>query len=378
MRTDVKLGFVVGLAILSGMTWWMLRRESPKAIPLADAGAGQKASEEADSGTTALPPPLFNPPVDRTKTPLLSAKPPEDRPRRTPAKETRPPLEHSLTTRPVASRPKPKTTMPSMLAQAGANQPLDLGEKAPSADRPAKPPLVAPPGRELTPSIKPQPTPVQDDAKKKGPLDAPRTGAKRPPILPDMGDRTESAKLPGPTSKPKPEPEPKERIHEVKKYDTFAILAEQYYGSQRYAGLLAKANPQVKDPRAMKVGTKLRIPSKAELLKPPTDADKGAKDKAEPAESSRKDTKEPPAAPPTKEEPKPAKEPAPKPKIYIVKENDSFYAITERIWGDGTRWKELQNLNKDICPDPYALRPGMKLRIDQPKTRPAKKGSSGR
>jgi len=72
--------------------------------------------------------------------------------------------------------------------------------------------------------------------------------------------------------------------------------------------------------------------------------------------------KEPePAASP---EESPPREPSkPQATEYIVRKNDSFWLIARRVYGDGSKWRRIWEANRDVCPTPDALRPGMKLLI---------------
>jgi hypothetical protein len=54
----------------------------------------------------------------------------------------------------------------------------------------------------------------------------------------------------------------------------------------------------------------------------------------------------------------------PPPKTYTVKPGDSLWAIAKRTLGDGSRWREIYNINKSLIgPDPYLIKPGQQLRI---------------
>jgi len=118
------------------------------------------------------------------------------------------------------------------------------------------------------------------------------------------------------------------RQHTVEGGDTLAILAEVYYGSQRYTGLLVEANPQVKDPGRLLVGTTLNIP-------------------------------------PLGRQPLAATAPAPVAKgTYVVQAGDSFYAIARNVLGDAGRWPELLALNRDLVNgEPQNLRVGQVLKL---------------
>ncbi len=79
--------------------------------------------------------------------------------------------------------------------------------------------------------------------------------------------------------------------------------------------------------------------------------------------------------------PAPAPAPAPQPAkgTYTVKGGDSLYQIAAEVLGDGNRWRELYNLNRDVIgANPNLIKPGMTLRLSgepaptpAPKPRPA-------
>ncbi|HNO77530.1 MAG TPA: LysM domain-containing protein [Phycisphaerae bacterium] len=119
--------------------------------------------------------------------------------------------------------------------------------------------------------------------------------------------------------------------------DSFTLLAEVYYGSQSHAGFLMRANPQVKDPKRLLVGTEIRIP---EL---PKDSATGARASA----GLKVDA-------------------TPTGRTYVVKAGDSLTSIAEKQLGATARWKELYELNKDVIKNPDVLRSGVVLVL--PKT----------
>ncbi len=355
MRTDVKLGIVFGLAVLAVMGWYMLGRENPEPIAIAQ-GEGM---EKADSASVPLPPPLFSSSRDRA----------EDESARGPKKRTAAPKRQRpkrVTTAKAANDParrakRAPTTKPKRVAQAEANRrvSLDKIEKKLAAKRPKaeEPPIVAPPGAK-PPKVSPRPK------KEEKPQEAKAEAPKREIVIPPIRDRAaaekkrEKKKGAEPKERAEAEkkpPKPKIRFHDVKQGETFATIAAKHYGSQKYAKLLLKANPRIPDARRLRVGVKLIIP--------PLDVLTGATSKPSKKEiaAARKRTEEraKKEAPPEKEsEKKPAT-----PKFYVVQKDDSLYAIAREVWGDGTRWKELLQLNKDVCPSPSKLRPGMKLRL---------------
>ncbi len=344
MRTDVKLGIVLGLGVLAVLAWYVVPSNTPQAIPLADAGGSGGAAAPTDKDDSVLPPPLFSPPADRT----TSVSPPRADRRRPPGrsvaaatpKRTLPVTTAKATTRrataPGADRARRTSSAPTHLARTEANRALSVSGVGASEERL---PLVIPPGAK--------------------PPAGRTTGA---------ADRVKPIPMPKPPPlRVKPPPKPKDRFHIVEQYDSFAILAEKYYGSQVLAEKLWKANPHVPDARRLKLGTKLRIPPLDELDHPSrpigeSGADLAGRTRPKPDAARARSAK-----------------PEPKEKFYIVKADDSFYAIARRVWGDGNRWRELHKLNRDVCRDPKSLRPGMKLRLTPPKPkRTDKKGGSAR
>jgi nucleoid-associated protein YgaU len=49
---------------------------------------------------------------------------------------------------------------------------------------------------------------------------------------------------------------------------------------------------------------------------------------------------------------------------YIVKEKDTLFDISGRIYGDPGKWKELYERNKDVLENPSMIFPGQKIRTD--------------
>jgi hypothetical protein len=48
---------------------------------------------------------------------------------------------------------------------------------------------------------------------------------------------------------------------------------------------------------------------------------------------------------------------------HLVEEGESLWTIAADELGSGARWPQLHEANLDVLPDPHDLRPGMKLRI---------------
>ena len=48
---------------------------------------------------------------------------------------------------------------------------------------------------------------------------------------------------------------------------------------------------------------------------------------------------------------------------YQIKKNDRYVSIAREQLGNGNRWKELYELNRDKFPDPQRIREGVRIRI---------------
>jgi nucleoid-associated protein YgaU len=130
------------------------------------------------------------------------------------------------------------------------------------------------------------------------------------------------------------------RTYIVQPGDTLAVLAEIHYGSQAYADFLLRSNPQVPDARRLAVGMKIVIPPRP----------------ADPRQAA--------YVPPTPKSQAKPKAVVASGKTYTVKAGDSFYKIAANELGDGSRWKQIFELNKDVVKGgPETLQIGQVLRL---------------
>lgn len=54
----------------------------------------------------------------------------------------------------------------------------------------------------------------------------------------------------------------------------------------------------------------------------------------------------------------------PTPKTYTVKSGDTLFLIARKVYGDGSKWRDLYNANKTLIgPDPNLIKPGQQLVI---------------
>ena len=130
--------------------------------------------------------------------------------------------------------------------------------------------------------------------------------------------------------------------------DTLSELASKHLGSATRWDVLLKANrDQMQSPQDLRSGMTLKIPTTPE-------------DAAAPAP-------QPAAAPSTPAPaPTPAATTAPRTadsQTYTVEAGDNLTRIAARLLGDGERWDELLEANRDQLDRPESLRVGMKLRL---------------
>jgi len=158
-------------------------------------------------------------------------------------------------------------------------------------------------------------------------------------------------------------------VYQVSDGDSLAFIAQKFYGPQagnRYANIqkIYEANKKtMKSINELQVGQKLVIPPLSEKEMPlvKTGLFEKVKDdvKAEKATAAVKKATTTKAAAATKTSPE-VKE-TQKFKEYVVKENDTLWKIAAKHLGDGIRFKEIADLNKNM--NPNSLVTGTKIRI---------------
>ena len=178
----------------------------------------------------------------------------------------------------------------------------------------------------------------------------------------------------------------------VRPNETFATLSTQVYGTDRYQQALAEFLRD-RDPRLTQLipGQTVDVPPAEELerrfarlIPPPTASDP----RAPIAPTSVQGSSPPPAVrtaggvtvppmtrlPPAAPQPVPSA-PAPE-RRYRVQENDTLYGIAKRTLGDGERWSEIYELNRELLQGGTQLQVNMLLKmpadakLDAPKPQP--------
>ena len=382
MRTDVKLGVIFALVLVLGAGgYFMFRGEKQDPISLTGATpastegtqAGKPAGTKTAANQPKTPPttttkrPAINPnPRPASNDPNAAARPPRvatpsnpattnpgaTMPRPTtpagpstsPASPAATAPEKVVTTtpQPAAASPSPSAPLASSAAQPDASPATVRPEASPANKEialtgiPASPSTTTPPGSSpaqpsttMTPLTNTPSTTTQ-------PASAPPVLAMKPAIPP--GIKPAASDKVADTVRKADAPEAAQETHKVQVGDSLAFLAQTYYGDQKYAKIIADANPGLSNPNNLKVGTKINIPAL------PKDADARVATGTEPAKSTDKaDAKE-------------------NGRVYTVKAGDSFYSIAKSQLGNASRWKELLALNHAVVNgDPTSLRPGQRL-----------------
>jgi LysM repeat protein len=133
----------------------------------------------------------------------------------------------------------------------------------------------------------------------------------------------------------------KKRIHVVQPGDSLSKIAREVYGDgSRWREIFEANRDKVSDPSRIYPGQELCIPYGLDDTAPAT----GAPTEPLPAEI--------PA------ERVPARE-----GVYVVQSGDSLSKIAKEVYGDGRRWPEIFEANKDKISDPGMIYPGQELRI---------------
>jgi nucleoid-associated protein YgaU len=154
-------------------------------------------------------------------------------------------------------------------------------------------------------------------------------------------------------------------VYTVVSGDTLSKIARRVYGtnSRRCIDALFEANRKtLKTADALSVGEVLVIPHVAgERVSPDAASSRGAGD-ARPSEGNdaRRDSGRPLGARRSAEHVDAAGGAF---RWYQVRAKDRYVSIAREQLGDGSRWKEIFDLNKDRFPDPDRIREGVRIKL---------------
>lgn len=147
--------------------------------------------------------------------------------------------------------------------------------------------------------------------------------------------------------------------HKIVSGDTLIGLAFAYYEDTSRVSAILAANPQIKNPRGLKIGQVVTIPAPGAESSRATQTASASRNEssglvtltgrtAQLRDASASDLTVKPAAART----------------YTVQDGDTFFSIAARLYGDGNKWRALYEANKAIVKnDPKRLRTGMNLTV---------------
>ena len=329
MRKDVKAGMAFSLVIVVLAGWYYTRdNDTGGAIPLDNrvTPVGDSSDSGLDAGAT---------PKEETKNaPSAELSKPASKPSGQSDKGKESPK--------VAAEEKGASDVDGeiRIGLTNTERELLLADRGGDTDLPVEPAVKAtPPDSPVEPKAEDTLKGNVNEQKDSAPevtLPVPKAAASEPEPQKDKKVKTKSRKQAG-DKKAGKNTDSVER-YTVQAGDSLAILAEVYYGSQRFTDFLLQGNPQISNENQLRVGMVINIPdlpdkTRREILNSKVIKQTGS-----------------------------AKKEVQGKRTYTVKAGDSFYRIAEQQLGAANRWKEILELNKSLVGgDPQRLRPGQVL-----------------
>lgn len=174
----------------------------------------------------------------------------------------------------------------------------------------------------------PEPRSARPELSKPAKATIPPAVTKPAPVLPQPPKS-------GPSTRVVP---PQHDEYTIQRGDTWSSIALRYFGDDRKAGVVARANPLI-SPDLLKPGTTIRVPRDPGNIQGRT--------VAEPA----------PVLPVPVPVVVPSQQPPPLPggaaaKVYIIQQDDTLWGIAKRFYGKGGMWRTIYEVNKDRIPNP--------------------------
>lgn len=252
---------------------------------------------------------------------------------------------------PVVEDPAPITTSTPMLASAVEGSRV---RSAPDWDRlleTGAPPVLMstaasgqqPPTDTVAAEATESPSPV---------VQTPSTGVPTAPVEASQPQPQAATPVPPvvaiPTREEAPAPS-NNRKYTIKSGDSFYTIASDVYGNSHYYPHLLRANPGI-DPGRLKVGMVVNLPDPSAV--------KPAQPVVKPSETASRDTRS-----------DRTNDAADLNGEYTVRENDTLYTISKRIFGTTKRMQDIYALNRSVIgSDPGRLKVGTTLKLPANKT----------
>lgn len=153
------------------------------------------------------------------------------------------------------------------------------------------------------------------------------------------------------TTGPSPAIETGGDFYVVEKGDTYTKIAQKLFGDGNQWTRIRDANPG-KDPKRLKIGDRLSVPAGSGVAQAPPPVPTAPR----PPVSSFGNLDDGPTGP------APVAAPAAGgTRDVVVEDGDSFWKISERVLGDGRRFKEIEDLNPGV--PAKRLRKGMTIKV---------------
>ncbi len=217
---------------------------------------------------------------------------------------------------------------------------VEAGGRKPAPAQVAQTPPAAPAQPLLSTQI--QPAPVQPAAQPIVPAPVVQPPAAQP-VAPVVAAPAKAGLPPGALLKSLDGLEdswlPELKLYQWKEGDSWRSIAHHYYGDWQRLDVLKRHNEGRMD---VAVGDKVYVPVFADGRSAAANA---------PAQ---------PAAPAVAAGEKSSA--APK-RLHVVQDGDSLWKIAKKELGDGNRWKDIYDLNRDVLPKPESIKKGMRLRL---------------
>lgn len=366
MGTETRVGILAGLVIVVVASVYFFygsdRRddeilvtsatrvgEQPK-IPLS-TDASKPTGRSSGINPTASP---ARTPPPRRLADRLANRPPQTR---APAQPTQGPIvladpsKQPTTTPPVSLRTSPSTelveaTWDNLVKQGTSSAAPSVGPDSGSTpvvnDRGTSEPRMAMPN-----ATDAAPVTISRDPSSGRLLPG---STQTPPSVARTNDlsRTMPSRTIIPTPQPAKVPEPTKHI--IASGDTLSAIADRYYSDGRKADLILAANPSLKNPRNLKIGTEIIIPPVGETIGQSGARSSLGADSLVSADRSGGV--------------QPARNVESSGKTYTVQQGDTLYGISQRVYGAGSKWETILKNNRALLRgDPKRLAPGMVLQI---------------
>ena len=331
MRAEVKVAMIVGaVAICGGAIYWF----SGDSAELTQLDIN-KSTMDATAQDTSLASDAKPARSQRAERPAVHRN---DEALTTPSRrQTSPAPGQRDTSRPMFQRPTVTGNPTTHERERGSPTPTGIDS----------PPTAPPDTREPLPPATKEKTSLTNPATiTPGASQEPVTQS--PPAVVELPRREETAQ-PTTTMTPRPQHElsrgASQKTHTIVLGDYLITIAQAEYGDGQLWQAIKAANPGL-DENHLKVGQQIKIPALAEARRLLQQSARPATETNTPSLPTR-ETVHPTAGRST----------------YTIERGDSLTKIARNILGDGSRWREIYELNRDRLDSPDILEIGLTLRM---------------